>query len=36
MSTQPVGLPLVNAESVQVINYGAGQEYQPHFDLCAT
>jgi prolyl 4-hydroxylase len=27
-----VGLPLVNAESIQVINYGAGQEYRPHFD----
>ncbi len=27
-----VGLPLVNAESIQVINYGAGQEYKPHFD----
>jgi prolyl 4-hydroxylase len=27
-----VGLPLVNAESIQVISYGAGQEYKPHFD----
>jgi prolyl 4-hydroxylase len=27
-----VGLPLVNAESIQVISYGAGQEYRPHFD----
>lgn len=27
-----VGLPLVYAESLQVIHYGTGQEYRPHFD----
>ncbi|MCB9568420.1 MAG: 2OG-Fe(II) oxygenase [Myxococcales bacterium] len=27
-----VGLPLVNAESMQVITYEVGQEYRPHFD----
>lgn len=27
-----VGLPLVNAESFQVIRYDVGQEYRPHFD----
>lgn len=27
-----VGLPLENAESIQVISYGAGQEYKPHYD----
>lgn len=27
-----VGIPLRNAESLQVIHYGANQEYQPHFD----
>lgn len=27
-----VGIPLVNAESYQVVHYGPGQEYRPHFD----
>lgn len=27
-----VGLPLAHAESVQMINYGPGQEYKPHYD----
>ncbi len=27
-----VGLPRNNAESFQVINYGPGQEYRPHYD----
>ena len=27
-----VGLPLANAESMQVIHYGPEQEYRPHFD----
>lgn len=27
-----VGLPLSNAESMQVIHYGPTQEYRPHFD----
>ena len=27
-----VGLPLENAESMQVIHYGPEQEYRPHFD----
>lgn len=27
-----VGIPLQNAESLQVIHYGVSQEYQPHFD----
>ena len=27
-----VGLPLENAESMQVIHYGPDQEYRPHFD----
>jgi len=27
-----VGMPLVHAESLQVIHYGRGQEYRPHFD----
>lgn len=27
-----VGLPLVNAEAMQVICYEVGQEYRPHFD----
>ncbi len=27
-----VGLPLAHAESLQVIHYGPGQEYRPHFD----
>ncbi len=27
-----VGFPLDNAESLQVINYGPGQEYKPHYD----
>ncbi|MCB9703432.1 MAG: 2OG-Fe(II) oxygenase [Myxococcales bacterium] len=27
-----VGLPLSHAESLQVIHYGAGQEYRPHYD----
>lgn len=27
-----VGLPLAHAEALQVIHYGAGQEYRPHFD----
>ena len=27
-----VGLPLANAESMQVIHYGPTQEYRPHFD----
>ena len=27
-----VGLPLENAESMQIIHYGAEQEYRPHFD----
>lgn len=27
-----VGLPLEQAESLQVIHYGAGQEYAPHYD----
>ena len=27
-----VGLPLTNAESMQIIHYGPTQEYRPHFD----
>lgn len=27
-----VGLPLENAESLQVINYGPGEEYRSHYD----
>ena len=27
-----VGLPLENAESMQIIHYGPEQEYRPHFD----
>jgi prolyl 4-hydroxylase len=27
-----VGLPLENAESMQIIHYGTEQEYRPHFD----
>jgi prolyl 4-hydroxylase len=27
-----VGMPLENAESFQVVRYGPGQEYRPHFD----
>ena len=27
-----VGMPLDNAESLQVINYGPGEEYKPHYD----
>lgn len=27
-----VGLPLANAESIQVISYGPGEEYRPHYD----
>ena len=27
-----VGIPLENAESFQVVRYGPGQEYRPHFD----
>ncbi|MAZ65669.1 MAG: 2OG-Fe(II) oxygenase [Kangiellaceae bacterium] len=27
-----VGLPLENAESIQVIHYGETQQYKPHFD----
>lgn len=27
-----VGLPLINAEAMQVICYEVGQEYRPHFD----
>ena len=27
-----VGLPLANAESMQIIHYGPEQEYRPHFD----
>ncbi|MEE4660896.1 MAG: 2OG-Fe(II) oxygenase [Halieaceae bacterium] len=27
-----VGLPLEQAESIQVISYGPGQEYRPHYD----
>ncbi|MEZ4384899.1 MAG: 2OG-Fe(II) oxygenase [Nannocystaceae bacterium] len=27
-----VGLPLAHAESLQVIRYGVGQEYRPHYD----
>ena len=27
-----VGLPLSNAESIQVINYGPGEQYKPHYD----
>ncbi|MCH1460092.1 MAG: 2OG-Fe(II) oxygenase [Luminiphilus sp.] len=27
-----VGLPLTNAESMQIIHYGPEQEYRPHFD----
>lgn len=27
-----VGIPLVNAESFQVVRYGPGHEYRPHFD----
>jgi prolyl 4-hydroxylase len=29
---QIVGMPLVNAEFIQVIHYAETQEYQPHFD----
>lgn len=27
-----VGLPLANAESIQVISYSPGEEYKPHYD----
>lgn len=27
-----VGIPLANAESFQVVRYGPGHEYRPHFD----
>ena len=27
-----VGLPVANAESLQVVHYGATQQYKPHFD----
>lgn len=30
--SQLVKIPLVNAESFQVVHYGPGQEYKPHFD----
>jgi prolyl 4-hydroxylase len=27
-----VGIPLINAESFQIVHYGPGQEYRPHYD----
>ena len=27
-----IGIPLTHAESIQVISYGSGQEYRPHYD----
>ena len=27
-----VGIPLINAEALQIINYDVGQEYKPHYD----
>lgn len=28
-----LGLPVENGEGLQVLNYGVGQEYRPHFDF---